>query len=128
MHSRDSSGIPATYYPVVRGTITAVNDELIDREAERRKRGDNLAREFNLTYREGLLEDERIVTGKKLFRDDWPEAQVSVLDTVLKMKDMKIGDRISFRIQGVPIEAQDFKHQDQDTCRAPAVFLFRFPR
>ncbi len=119
--------IPATYYPVVRGTITAVNNEPIDRDAERQKRGDNLAREFNLTYREGLLEDERIVAGKKLFRNDWTEAQVSVLDTVLNMRDMKIGDRITFNIQGVPIEARISSIRTRTHAALQPYFYFVFP-
>jgi putative ABC transport system permease protein len=119
--------IPATYYPVVRGTITAVNDALIDRDTERQKRGDNLAREFSLTYRESLLEDERIIAGKKLFRDDWPESQVSVLDTVLKMRDMKIGDRITFRIQGVPIEARISSIRTRTRAALQPFFYFVFP-
>ena len=119
--------IPATYYPVIRGTITAVNNKPIDREAERRKRGDNLAREFNLTYREGLLEDERIIDGKTLFRDDWPPLQVSVLDTVLKMSDMKIGDMITFRIQGIPIEAKISSIRTRTRAALQPYFYFVFP-
>ena len=42
-------GTQTTFYPVVRGTVMAINNEPIDREKERGKRGDNLAREFNLT-------------------------------------------------------------------------------
>ncbi len=99
-------GMAATFHPVVRGTILSVNDEKVDREQEQQKRGDNLAREFSLTYRESLLDDERIIAGANLFRDDWQETQVSVMDTVLKMRDMKVGDRITFRIQGIPVEAR----------------------
>ena len=42
----------AIFYPVVRGTVIAVNGEPIDREQESEKRGDNLGRDFNLTYRD----------------------------------------------------------------------------
>lgn len=99
-------GIAATFYPIVRGSVIAVNGEQIDPEKERQKRGDNMAREFNLTYRDHLLGDERIIAGKGLFRKDWPVAQVSVLDTVLKMREMHIGDTITFRIQGISMEAR----------------------
>jgi putative ABC transport system permease protein len=119
--------IPATYYPIVRGTISSVNNEPIDRNAERQKRGDNLAREFNLTYREGLLDDERIVSGKKLFRDDWAGPQVSVLDTVLNMRDMNIGDRITFNIQGVPIEARISSIRTRTRAALQPYFYFVFP-
>jgi putative ABC transport system permease protein len=99
-------GMNAIYYPVVRGTVISVNNEQIDRDKERRKKGDNLGRDFNLTYREHLLDDEKIVAGGGLFRPDWTDAQVSVLDTVLKMRGMKIGDTITFNIQGIPITAR----------------------
>jgi putative ABC transport system permease protein len=120
-------GIAAIYYPVVRGTIIAVNNEAIDREQERQKRGDNLAREFSLTYRERLLEDERIVAGNGLYRDDWPETQVSVLDTVLKMRGMGIGDTITFRIQGVPVEARISSIRTRTRASLQPYFYFVFP-
>ena len=99
-------GMDTIYFPIVRGSVMAVNGVAVDADKERKKRGDNLGREFNLTYREQLLEDERIVEGDGLFRKEWTGVQVSVLDTVLKMRDMKIGDTITFRIQGIPLEAR----------------------
>ncbi|HUI46044.1 MAG TPA: FtsX-like permease family protein [Nitrospirota bacterium] len=119
--------IPAIYYPVIRGTIMAVNKEPIDREAERHKHGDNLAREFNLTYRENLLEDERLVEGQGLFRKDWPEAQVSVLDTVLKMKELKVGDTIAFDIQGIPVDARVSSVRTRTRSALQPFFYFVFP-
>ncbi|HJV33504.1 ABC transporter permease, partial [Geomonas sp.] len=101
-----SLALPADFFPVIRGTVSAVNGAPIDPEKERRSRGDNLGREFNLTYRESLLSDERIVEGKSLFRQDWSVPQVSVLDTVIKMDKMAVGDTISFRVQGIPVEAR----------------------
>jgi putative ABC transport system permease protein len=101
-----SLGRRGEFFPVVRGTVQSVNGEPIDPEKERQARGDNLGREFNLTYRDTLLQDERIISGKSLFRSDWGMPQVSVLDTVLKMHSMKIGDTISFKVQGIPIEAR----------------------
>lgn len=46
------------------------------------------------------------MAGGGLFRPHWTDTQVSVLDTVLKMRDMKIGDTITFNIQGIPITAR----------------------
>lgn len=120
-------GIATTFYPVVRGTILAVNNKPLDREQEHQKRGDNLAREFSLTYREALLDDERIIAGKGLFRRDWAETQVSVLDTVLKMGDMKIGDLITFRIQGIPVEARISSIRARTRSSLQPFFYFVFP-
>ena len=121
-----SLGINAVYYPVVRGTVVSVNGEQIDREKERRKRGDNLGREFNLTYRDHLLDDERIVAGGGLFRRDWTDPQVSVLDTVAKMRDMKIGDTIVLRIQGIPITARISSIRTRTHASLQPFFYFVF--
>ena len=120
-------GVAATYYPVVRGSVISVKGEPIDPDAERQKRGDNLAREFNLTYRGHLLDDERIVAGKGLFRYDWSGAQVSVLDTVVKMRKMKIGDKITFRIQGIPLEARIASIRTRTQSALQPYFYFVFP-
>jgi putative ABC transport system permease protein len=100
-------GMKADYFPIIRGTVNTINGEEINPDKERQARGDNLAREFNLTYRNDLLPDERMVSGKSLFRSDWGAVpQVSVLDTVVKMHKMRVGDTITFQVQGVPIEAR----------------------
>jgi putative ABC transport system permease protein len=119
-------GVDTVFYPVVRGSVIAVNDEPVDREQERKKRGDNLAREFNLTYRETLLDDERIIGGNGLFRNDWTGPQVSVLDTVLEMRDFKIGDRITFRIQGIPLEARISSIRTRTRTGVQPFFYFVF--
>ncbi|MGD2016049.1 MAG: ABC transporter permease, partial [Desulfobacterales bacterium] len=97
----DMLDMKAQYYPIIRARILTINGEKINRQKERRRRSDNLARTFNLTYRNYLLEDEKIVKGSRLHNDDWGDLQVSVMDTVAKIKDMQIGDRITFNIQGV---------------------------
>ncbi|MGC1454694.1 MAG: FtsX-like permease family protein [Nitrospirota bacterium] len=121
-----SLGMDAIFYPVVRGTVVSVNSEQIDREQESKKRGDNLGREFNLTYRDHLLDDERIVAGKGLFRSDWTDTQVSVLDTVAKMRDMKIGDTIVLRIQGIPITARISSIRTRTHASIQPFFYFVF--
>jgi putative ABC transport system permease protein len=120
--------MPAIFYPLVRGTVTAINDDVIDREQERRKRGDNLGREFNFTYRDTLLDDERIIAGSSLYQKNRQGPQVSVLDTVLEMRDMKIGDRITFRIQGIPIEARISSIRTRTRASLQPFFYFVFQR
>ncbi|MCB0108757.1 MAG: hypothetical protein KDE53_22705, partial [Caldilineaceae bacterium] len=97
---------PALFVPTVRASITAINGEPIDAEAEERRRGDNLARPYTLTYRDTLADDEALVRGDTLFPTDGSvAAPVSILDTLLELRDFQLGDRITFRIQGVPLEA-----------------------
>jgi putative ABC transport system permease protein len=121
-----SLGMDAIFYPVVRGTVLSVNDEQINREKESQKRGDNLGREFNLTYREHLLGDERIVAGGGLFRSDWTDTQVSIMDTVAKMRAMKIGDTIVLRIQGIPISARISSIRTRTHASLQPFFYFVF--
>jgi putative ABC transport system permease protein len=121
-------GIKTPYYPIVRAKIVSVNGEPIDRRKERRRKfGDNLARDFNLTYRSDLLEDERIVKGQSLFRDDWQDVQVSVLDSVTEIQDMDIGDWITFRIQGIPLRAKISSIRTRVKEALQPYFYFVFP-
>ncbi len=120
-------GHPVQFYPIVRARITAVNGEAIDRSREGQKRRDNLSRVFNLTYREALLDDETLIDGDTLFRNDWPEPQVSIMDTVVEMRAMKIGDRISFKIQGVPLTARISSIRTRDSRSLSPFFYFVFP-
>jgi len=120
-------GPGADYYPIVKGTVSAVNETPIDPVRERRSRGDNLGREMNLTYRNHLLSDERIVSGATLFRPEWPGMQVSVLDTVLKMHKMKVGDDITFRVQGVPVTARISSIRTRTSGGFTPFFYFVFP-
>jgi putative ABC transport system permease protein len=123
----ETLGLKADYYPIVRGTVNAINGLPIDPEKEREARGDNLAREFNLTYRDHLLADERLIAGTALFNKEWPQQQVSVLDTVLKMHKMTIGDTITFRVQGIPIEARITSIRTRTSGGLNPYFYFVFP-
>jgi putative ABC transport system permease protein len=120
-------GRPVQFYPIVRARITAVNGEAIDHRREGSKRRDNLSRVFNLTYREALLDDESLIEGGTLFRSDWAEPQVSVMDTVVDMREMKIGDRIRFKIQGVPLTARISSIRARDNRSLSPFFYFVFP-
>ncbi|OGR18111.1 MAG: hypothetical protein A2X81_16350 [Desulfobacterales bacterium GWB2_56_26] len=118
-------------FPVVRGRLQAVNETKINREAEGKKgRGDSLAREFNLTYREALLPDEILVEGDSLFGAKEREGglpPVSLLDTVVEMGDMKIGDILDFNIQGVPLRAQVTSIRRHTRSMLYPYFYFVFP-
>ena len=117
---------PLTFYPLVRAQVTAVNDTPIDRRAERSRRRDNLSRTFNLTYRQTLLADEKIIKGGRLFRSDWTGPQVSVMDTVLEMHTMDVGDTIRFNIQGVPLTAMVSSIRTRTTDSLKPFFYFVF--
>jgi len=121
-------GSQGEFFPVVRGTVQAINGQPVDPEKARAARGDNLSREFNLTYYDRPLGDERLSEGTTLFRQDWPEQQVSVLDTVLKMHPMQLGDTITFRVQGIPIQARIASIRSRTAGGLTPYFYFVFPK
>jgi putative ABC transport system permease protein len=123
----ETLGVEAEYYPVIRARISSINGSPIDPEKERLRRRDNLTREFNLTYRSHLLGDESIIEGKTLFREEWGSHQVSILDTVGEMAEMKIGDAILFNIQGVPLEARVSSIRTRTEALIQPFFYFVFP-
>jgi putative ABC transport system permease protein len=120
-------GHRVTFYPIIRARVSAVNGRPIDRAKERAKKRDNLARIFNLTYRQHLLSDESLQAGQSLFQDAWEGAQVSVLDEVLEMGPMKIGDTLTFKIQGVPLTARIASIRTRRGEAFSPFFYFVFP-
>jgi len=117
-------------FPVVRARLQSINDNKIDREAELKKRGDSLAREFSLTYRQTLSPDEILVAGDSLFGPgDRPGSlpPVSLLDTVVEMGDFKMGDVLDFNIQGVPLRAEVTSIRSRTKSMLYPFFYFVFP-
>ncbi|KJS01752.1 MAG: hypothetical protein VR65_08445 [Desulfobulbaceae bacterium BRH_c16a] len=126
----DMVGKEVELFPVIRARLQAINGSKINREAERRERGDSLTREFNLTYRETLLPDEMLVEGDSLFgrkRAAGSLPPVSLLDTVVEMGDMKIGDILDFNIQGVPLQAEVTSIRSRTRSMLYPYFYFVFP-
>ena len=118
----------ASFYPVVRARVVAINGKKVDVKKERKQKRDNFGRTFNLTYREALLETEQLVKGKSLFRSDWKDIQVSILDTVVEMRKMDVGDTIEFKIQGVPLKARISSIRSQKRETLSPFFYFVFPQ
>ena len=125
---REVSAEEAIYFPVVRASLAAVNGEPIDLVAEDQRPGENLARTFNLTYRDDLTEREQVIAGDSLFQPDWQDGvQVSIADEMLEARAFKLGDRITFRIQGVPLEATITSIRTQTEESMQPFFMFVFP-
>jgi putative ABC transport system permease protein len=121
------AGQPLDFYPVVRAKLMAINGINIDPRRERQRKSDNLARPFNLTYRHHLLDDEKIILGKTLFRPEGGRFQVSVLDRVAEIGNIRIGDRLGFKIQGVPLEATVSSIRTRVREGLQPFFYFVFP-
>lgn len=120
-------------YPIIRARLSSINDRPIIREQELKKRRDNLAREFNLTYRDYLLDDERLVQGKTLFGSldagslASDEVAVSVLDTVAELGDIDMGDLLTFKVQGIPLKARVTSFRTRTASKVRPFFYYVFP-
>jgi len=127
---RQLVGGAVVLHPVIRARLIAINNLTVNRGDEVKKRSDNLAREFNLTYRDVLLQDEILVTGETLFQKDAKEGgnlQVSLLDTVAEMGNIKQGDILEFNIQGVAIKAEVSSIRSHTRSILYPFFYFIFP-
>ncbi len=127
-------GREAEYFPIIRARLAAINDKAINREKDReRKRGDSMSREFNLTYRNVLLQDEQLSEGKSLFGTAVNELSVrgelpvSVLDTVARNGNIQLGDLLHFRVQGIPLKARVTSMRTRTESRVRPFFYFVFP-
>ena len=122
----------ADFYPIIRARLVSINDRKINRRKELEKKRDNLAREFNLTYREHLLGDEQMLVGETLFGSDQKEiagrgeVPVSVLDTVAEFGNIKVGDLLVFRIQGLPLRARVTSMRTRTESKVRPFFYFVF--
>jgi putative ABC transport system permease protein len=120
----------AELFPVVRARLQAINDRTIDRRSEVERRGDSLAREFSLTYRDHLLDDEKLIAGQGLFGPAQRSSTlppVSLLDSVVEIGDIKIGDILHFSIQGVSLKAEVASIRSRTKSMLYPFFYFVFP-
>lgn len=125
-------GTAPNFYPIVRARLVSINGQAIDRQAERQRRSDNLSREFNLTYRDYLLEDEQLQEGGRLFgaRPDelreQGEVPVSVLDTVAEIGAIGLGDLLVFDVQSLPVRARVTSIRTRTESKVRPFFYFVF--
>jgi len=117
-------GMKSEFYPVIRATIAAVNGQRLPPD---QRRPDGRDMQFGLTYRDHLIQDEAVVGGGRLFRDDVQGVQVSMLDEIMRFTDIRLGDRVTFRVQGIPIDATVTSVRTRTTESAQPAFGFVFP-
>jgi putative ABC transport system permease protein len=103
--------------PMIRGRLKEVNgepfskgeqSEQFSREAERAQRMRN--RGVNLSYRDSLSASEEIIAGRPFsgpyqWASDNP-IEVSLEERYAERLELEIGDRLTFEVQGLPIEGK----------------------
>lgn len=119
-------GRPAEYTPVVRALLAAVNGQEPARE-EDEEEGDRRAPQYSLTYRDTLRPDESVEGGGPLFSPNIADPQVSVLAETLRARQLKLGDRLTFQVEGVPIDATITSVRTQSAESVQPFFSFVLP-
>jgi len=128
----DIIGMEAEYFPIIRARLASINNELIKRGSERKRKRDSMTREFNLTYRDYLLKDERMSEGKTLFGSRLKELRnrgevpVSILDTMAENGNIKVGDLLVFKVQGFPLKARVTSMRTRTESKVRPFFYFVF--
>lgn len=118
--------------PLLRGRIVGVDGRRVQlRTAEDVRREGELAREYGLTFREGLADNERLIAGEFwTSRTDDPDAplEVSIEQRIRDEHQIDLGDRIRFDIAGRVVEAQVTSVRKvawDETQNGGFIFVFR---
>lgn len=113
--------------PVLRARVTAVSGPETSIEGRRAVRRAGFGREYTVTYRDRLEENERVIAGA--FWDASPGAspEVSIEDSLVE-RGMRLGDTVRFDVLGRTVEARvtSVRAVDWDDSRSGGfMFLFR---
>lgn len=114
--------------PTVRARIAAVNGKPIDyTNREVRQQQGRIGREFAVTYRPNLDENESIISGEWWNAAGGAAAEVSVLDDMSETLGVSVGDYITFDISGrkIPALVSNIRKIDIRNTRTAFVFVFR---
>lgn len=114
-------------YPMVRGRLTGINGS--EPTEEQRSANGVFSREANLTWTDTLAEDNRIVAGK--WWDSWQRSEdgvpgVSVEIELAEEAGLSIGDKLTFSLGGLILEAQiaSFRSLDWRSMKPNFFFIF----
>ncbi|HRH42765.1 MAG TPA: FtsX-like permease family protein [Pyrinomonadaceae bacterium] len=113
--------------PTVRTRIALVDGVAIDyQQKEVRQQQGQIGREFAVTYRPKLDENESVIAGK--WWDEMPskETEVSVVDDMARMLKVGIGSIITFDVLGRKINATVTSIRKIDVRNTRTVFMFVF--
>ena len=103
----ERTGAAPTLIPVVRARLAAVNGEPVSRDTGRRDETWYLTREYVLTWAAARPERD-VITGGAWWTPEEAarEPLISVEDEIAKSLGVRVGGRLTWDIQGVPITAR----------------------
>jgi len=120
-------GEKAETIPTVRARISHVNGEPFDfAQREVRQQQGQIGREFAITYRQEMDDNESLISGTWWNEDD-PDPEVSVEEDMAGRLNITPGDSITFDISGRKLTARvaNIRKLDLRNTRTAFVFVFR---
>ncbi len=94
-------------YPIVRGRLGKVNNDLVIMDAESNQEGvRHLYRLLNLSYTLTLPEDNRIIQGTWFGKEDTGKPKIAIEQAFAKRMGIKLHDQLSFEVGEKHIQAE----------------------
>jgi putative ABC transport system permease protein len=125
----ERSGEAVQVVPTIRARIALVNDQPFDfQQREVRQQQGVIGREFAITYRSNLDENESLIAGNWWSENsESVETEVSVEEGMSKTLGISAGDTITFDISGrkIPARVANIRKLDLRNTRTAFVFVFR---
>ena len=114
--------------PVLRARVTGVDGRRLSFDSPRGARRAGLGREYTVTYRASLAENERVIAGR--FWDEVPaaEPEISIEEDLRDERGLELGDTVRFDVLGREIAARVTSVREvqwDDTRSGGFMFLFR---
>ncbi len=101
----DSGVEKVTLYPMIRGRLTHINEQLVLPQNYQDGRAQRLVdREFNLSYAAELPEKNKVVAGS--WHGNTTQAELSIEAGIAKTLQLKLGDQLMFDIAGLNVQAK----------------------
>ena len=125
---KERTGEQAEATPTVRARIAFVNGEPINfQQREVRQQQGQIGREFAVTYRPNLDDNESLIAGEWWSGSPADVPQVSVEEDMARRLNLSVGDSITYDISGRKITAQvaSIRRIDLRNTRTAFVFVFR---
>ncbi len=124
----DQTGVDASLLPVIRARVTGVAGVRTTLDGPRALRRRGVGREYTVTYRGYLEENERVVAGAFWSAAPSDQAEVSIEESVRDRLDLEIDDTLRFDVLGREVSAtvSSVRTVDWDDSRSGGfMFLFR---
>jgi putative ABC transport system permease protein len=118
------------FVPIVTTRISEVRDSTVAEIRADTASGNRrwaLTREYRVTYRDSLIESEKIVEGAFQPRATEDSILISVSDNLKEGLQLRIGDAILWNVQGVDVKTYVGSFREVDWQRVQTNFMVVFP-